>query len=132
MRLHRAIAYHPLWNDPDLPDPDRREMRKMESLVDLRAHSKRLQDCALPDGFRLITVQPKQFWIDQQLVWGFALGWAPVDIQGRRWCEDRWSFVARYDWRIADEVQINWAVAEFARELEVAGVVGEVKRKRAA
>ena len=30
--------------------------------------------CALPDGFRLVTATPKQFWIEKQLTWGFALG----------------------------------------------------------
>lgn len=118
-----------MWNDPESPREPR--VRHLDELVDLRTHSKRLQDCELPGGFRLVTSTPKQAWVDHQLVWVFVLGWAPVDIQGRRWTEDRYLYVARYHQFVPDEMQIGWAIQDFTRELEVAEVIQSSRRHAA-
>jgi hypothetical protein len=103
-----------MWNDlDDLPE-DR--PRNIEEQVTLRRMNKRLEDCTLPEEFRLVTARPKQFWIDHQLVWGFKLAWARVDGQGRRGVEE-FAHVAQYDARIADEVQMRWALDDFSRDL---------------
>lgn len=106
-----------MWNDTDNEWEDR--PRNVEEQVELRRAKKTLADCPLPEEFRLVTVQPKQFWIHNQLVWGFKLAWARVDGQGRRGAEE-YEHVARYEPRIADEVQMRWAVDDFTRELQSA------------
>lgn len=104
----------PMWNEPDnRPDVICREI---EQQVDIRARAKRLVDCALPEGFRLLTPRPKQFWIGQQVVWGFCLAWGQVDRMGNRG-KDEFYHVERYDCRIADEVQMEWAITEFSVDL---------------
>lgn len=105
-----------MWNDPDdLPEI---RCRLIEEQVQQRAKRKKLADCELPECFRLVTLQPRQFWMDKQMTWGFCLGWAPLDRQGVRQSSDLYCSVFRYDWRIADEIQMQWAVEEFTRELE--------------
>lgn len=106
MKLHRRKVDQPMWNDPESP----RE---------------------LPGGFRLVTSTPKQAWVDHQLVWVFVLGWAPVDIQGRRWTEDRYLYVARYHQFVPDEMQMGWAIQDFTRELDVAEVIQSSRRHAA-
>src|ERR1700748_1642611 len=104
----------PMWNDPDnLPDDICREI---EEMVEARHKAKRLVDCSLPEGLRLVTPRPKQFWIHNQLVWGFCLAWGQVDRLGNRGKDEFWH-VERYDWRISDEMQMQWAVTEFMSEL---------------
>lgn len=103
-----------MWNE--VPEEREPRAREIEEQVELRRRSKSLVDCALPEGFRLVTERPKQYWIHNQLVWGFKLAWARVKngIRGN----DEYSFVARYYPTIADEVQMRWALDEFSRELE--------------
>jgi hypothetical protein len=109
---------------PAMIDPN---YRLVEDQVEMRLHSKHLAQCELPEGFRLVTPTPKQAWVDQQLMWVFVLGWAPVDIQGRRWCEDRYQSVFRYHQVIPDEIQMQWAVGQFTRELVEAEVFAKAK-----
>ena len=116
MKFSRHIDHGPTWHDPDnLPEE---RCKLIEEQVDARAKRKTLAECGLPEGFRLVTATPKQFWINKQLTWAFMLGWAPMDRQGVRQSEDLYLSVFRYDWRIADELQMRWAVDEFAGELQ--------------
>jgi len=126
MKLQRKPVIQPMWNEPDNA-PEAR-VRHLDELVDMRAHAKRLEHCELPAGFRLVTPTPKQAWVDHQMVWVFVLGWAPVDLQGNRWCEDKYLSVCRYHQAIPDEIQMGWAIQDFQRELECAEVVKPQKR----
>lgn len=109
----------PLWNDDD-DDPDDRP-RSIEEQVQMRAHSKRLEDCTLPEGFRLVTPRPRQFWMDHQLMWAFCLAWTGLHVEYR--------FVARYHATVCDEHQLRWALEEFTGELLAAGMpVGDSGR----
>ena len=117
---HRAANPLPLpMLDPNYRAPD--------DQVEMRLHTKNLSQCELPDGFRLVTPKPKQAWIDHQVRWVFILGWAPVDIQGRRWCEDRYISIFRYCETVPDEIQMQWAVQQFTRELTEAEVLARPK-----
>lgn len=104
----------PHWTDPDeKPEP---HCRSVEEKLDLRRHAMRLEDMDLPKGFRLVTPQPKQFWVVNQLVWGFCLAWAKVNKHGERE-PDAYFHFARYYPTVADEQQMHWAVEDFRREL---------------
>lgn len=105
-----------MWNDTTNEWDER--PRNVEEQVELRRHRKQLAECELPEGFRLVTPYPKQFWMGTQLLWGFKLAWAKVDGRGRRGA-DQYMHVARYEMGISDEVQMRWAVDDFARELEL-------------
>lgn len=105
-----------MWNDFD-DEPDQR-CREMEELVEQRHKAKRLADCALPEGIRLVTPHPKQFWMGHQMVWGFCLAWGPVDRIGNRG-KDEFYHVERYDQRIPDELQMQWALEAFSTDLGV-------------
>jgi hypothetical protein len=104
-----------MWNDTD--DERDERPRNFEEQVEMRRGKKRLEDCELPEGFRLVTPQPRQFWMINQLVWAFKLTWARVDRNGVRG-QDEYEHVARYEQRISDEVQLRWALDDFSRELE--------------
>lgn len=104
-----------MWNDPDTERDER--PRNVEEQVQMRRARKTLEDCELPEGFRLVTPQPKQFWMSNQLVWGFKLAWAKVDGKGNRGV-DEYYHVARYEPRVSDEVQMRWALEDFGRELQ--------------
>jgi len=109
----------PLWNEPE--GPAELLIRDAEELLadkEMR-HRKTLKDCTLPEGFRLVTPEPRQFWMEGQLRWGFKLAWAHVSAQGRG--PDEWDFVARYEERVPDEFQMQWAIDEFQGELLAAG-----------
>ena len=103
-----------MWND-DTKEWDERP-RNVEEQVDLRRRRKRLVDVELPEGFRLVTREPKQFWMDHQMRWGFMLAW------GRVGKGDEYSHVGRYESMVSDEIQMEWALADFTRELDNAGV----------
>lgn len=90
--------------------------RDIEEQVERRRKAMRLEDMDLPKGFRLVTPQPKQFWVVNQLVWGFQLAWAKVNKHGERMEEERLHF-ARYYTSVADEQQMHWAIEDFRREL---------------
>lgn len=107
-----------MWNEPDARDPDR--PRDADEHLEQRRHRKRLKDCSLPEGFRLVTPEPKQFWLDGQVRYAFQLAWGFVDANGRR-IGDEWNQVFRYEEGIPDDFQIQWAVEDFGRELEAAG-----------
>jgi len=112
----------PLWNDYD-DDPDE-NYRSIDDQVQMRARAKRLEDCELPEGFRLVTPRPRQFWMDHQLMWGFQLAWSGVHVE--------YMFVARYYPTVCDEHQLNWALDEFTGELIAAGMpVGESSKPMA-
>ena len=102
----------PMWNDVD-ESPDE-NYREIEEQVEMRARAKRLVDCELPDGFRLVTPEPKQYWLEHQLRWGFCVAWAGVHVEYR--------YVARYLQTVSDEAQLNWTIDDFRRELEAAGI----------
>ena len=74
------------------------------------------------EHFRLVTPQPRQYWIAQQMRYCFELEFLDYDhLQGYR-------FVARYHDRIPDEAQMRWALEDFRGELIAAGVrVGDIK-----
>lgn len=115
----------PVWNE--LPEEREPRTREIEEQVELRRHSKCLADCALPDGFRLVTLRPRQYWIGNQLVWGFSLAWARLDRKGERG-EDEFWHMARYHQTVADEPQVRWALEDFTQDLMNAGVrLGELK-----
>lgn len=117
----------PMWNEvAEAYEPANREI---EEQVETRRKQKCLADCGLPVGFRLATPHAKQFWIENQLVWGFCLAWAPVDRLGNR-LPDEYFHVSRYDWRISDDVQVCWALSDFIRELVAAGIrLGDLKEQ---
>jgi hypothetical protein len=108
-----------MWND-DTHEWEPRA-RDADEAVDLRRGRKRLTDCTLPEGFRLLTPEPKQYWIEKTLVWGFTVAWGRVDTEGRRGA-DEYFFVARYEQEVADEFLMQWAIEDFSRELRTAGV----------
>lgn len=112
------MSTQPHWTDQDVAPA---HLRGLDEEVQFRRRTKRLADIELPAGFQSLTENPKQFWMNGQLTWGFKLGWAPTDNNGIRWREDCFSYVSRYDWRIADDVQMEWALADFSRELRDAG-----------
>jgi hypothetical protein len=89
----------------------------MEAHVEMRTKAKRLAECELPEGFRLITPTPRQYWIDSQLRWSFELAFG----------EHR--HVARYIQQVADDVQMQWAIQDFTAELLFKGVSLEKIRK---
>jgi len=117
------VKYHrsPNWTDVETGEIEPRS-RLIEEQVELRRHQKQLKDCELPMGFRLLTSEPKQFWMGWQLVWGFKLGWGPSDAQGNLLFGVKHTHTARYEQRIADEPQMRWALEDFTRELEAKGV----------
>jgi hypothetical protein len=90
----------------------------MDEQVEMRCKTKRLADCELPEGFRLVTKTPRQYWIDSQLRWGFELAFG----------EHR--HIARYIQQVADDVQMQWAIADFTAELMFNGVSLNPNRKR--
>jgi hypothetical protein len=111
-RLRREA---PVWNEIDSEWEER--PRGTEELVQFRRRKKRLVDCELPEGFRLVTPEPRQFWLGTQVRWGFCLGWAKRDRFGNAVGEECFH-VARYEPGISDEVQLRWAVDDFTRELD--------------
>lgn len=115
MKFNRHISSGPQWNDPDNMPEERCNL--IDEQIAARARRKTLRECRLPEGFTLLTLEPKQFWIEKQLTWGFSISF-----------KDFW-YVARYDWRIADEIQMTWALDEFRRELDE---VGKIQPRRAA
>lgn len=117
----------PYWNEVDNERDER--PRNVEEQVEMRRRKKHLEDCELPEGFRLVTPRPKQFWIHNQLVWGFKLAWARVDGHGVRG-QDEYDHVARYEQRVSDEVQMRWAIDDFSRELEHREVVTPAPKSR--
>jgi hypothetical protein len=83
--------------------------------------TKRLADCELPGGFRLITRTPRQYWLEQQLRWSFELAFG----------EHR--HVARYLQQVSDEMQMQWAIHDFTAELIFKGVsLGEMRKQHPA
>jgi hypothetical protein len=117
---NKTFAVKPslMWNETDAEWDER--PRNIEEQVELRRTRKRLEDCELPEGFRLVTPKPKQFWMSSQVRWGFCVAWAKVDGQGLRGA-DEYFYVARYEPGVTDEVQMRWALDDFSRELDVAG-----------
>jgi hypothetical protein len=111
-----------MWNDVDsIPDPD---YRKMDDQVEMRCKAKRLCDCELPEGFRLVTRFPKQYWLDHQLRWGFELCYTPKHMQ-----VTTYRHVARYLQQVTDETQMHWALDDFTAELITAGVFRTEKQR---
>jgi hypothetical protein len=106
----------PMWNDVDnARDPD---ARSMDEQVEMRCKTKRLADCELPEGFRLTTPAPRQYWLDHQLRWCFELAFG----------EHR--YVARYIQQASDEMQMKWAIQDFTAELMFKGVSLNPNKKR--
>jgi hypothetical protein len=112
----KSVFKTPMWNDVDnIPDP---KARSMDEQVEMRCKTKRLADCELPEGFRLVTKTPRQYWLDQQLRWSFEIAFGEH------------SFVARYDQQVADDIQMQWAIADFTAELLFKGVSLSQAKKR--
>ena len=106
----------PMWNDVDgAPDPN---LRSMDDQVEMRCKTKRLADCELPEGFRLATRMPKQFWMGHQLIWGFKLTFGVHE------------HTARYHQQVSDDVQMQWAIQDFTAELLFKGVSLRETRKQ--
>jgi hypothetical protein len=105
-----------MWNDVEnVPDPS---ARNMDEQVEMRCKTKRLADCELPEGFRLITRTPRQYCLDSQLRWGFKLAFGEHE------------FTARYLMEVADDVQMQWAIQDFTAELLFKGVALNPNKKR--
>lgn len=99
---------------------DEPEAREVEAQVEMRIRAKRLSDCGLPQGFRLVTPEPRQFWMNSQLIWAFQLEYLG-DSQPRR-------FVMRYHQQVSDETQMRWALEDFTGELVMTGLkLGDLK-----
>lgn len=97
-----------MWNEVDnARDP---AAVTVDEQVEMRCKTKRLADCELPEGFRLITRTPRQYWLEQQLRWSFELSFG----------EHR--HVARYLQQVSDEMQMQWAIADFTADLMFKGV----------
>lgn len=109
----------PMWNDA-LEEREPR-CRDVEEQVEMHRRSKTLVDCTLPDGFRLATPRPTQYWMGSQVVWGFCLVWRRLDSHGNP-CGDEYCYIARYHQSVGDDVQMQWALDEFMRELRAAGL----------
>jgi hypothetical protein len=110
------LPVEPMWNQPE-PEPLMPHAKaSIEERMDVRRKwgMKRLVDCSLPDGFRLVTVRPKQMWIEQQVRWAFMLGFVQ---RGRA----EVLHVARYESNLPDALQMQWALGDFIRNLTVAG-----------
>jgi hypothetical protein len=104
-----------MLNEADnIPDPT---ARTMDEQVEMRCKTKRLADCGLPSGFRLVTPAPRQYWLGQQLRWGFEL----------RFGEHQW--IARYHQQVSDEMQMGWAISDFIADLMFKGVCIKESRK---
>lgn len=112
-RLSHIKAAQPMWNE--MPAEHEPWMRTAEEQVEARRKFKRLPDCELPEGFRLVSPRPKQYWMGNQLVWGFCLAWARVKngVRGA----DEYLHVARYYPTVSDEPQMRWAIEDFTAEL---------------
>lgn len=110
-------ATGPMWNDVDGPR-DENQAREIDEQVEMRCKTKRLVDCELPEGFRLVTPAPRQYWMNQQLRWAFKLEFGEH------------KFVARYHQQVSDEMQMQWAVADFTAELMFKGVSLNLNKKR--
>jgi hypothetical protein len=111
-----TVSTGPMWNDVDnARDPD---ARTMDEQVEMRRKTKRLVDCELPEGFKLITSAPQQYWLDHQLRWGFKLVFGEHE------------HVARYLMQVSDEMQMQWAIQDFTAELLHKGVSLSQTRKR--
>lgn len=109
-------ATGPMWNEfDDRPDP---LAVTVDDQVEMRCKTKRLRDCELPEGFRLRTPAPRQYWLDHQLRWAFELGFG----------EHR--YIARYHQQVGDEMQMEWAIQDFTAELLFKGVSLEQARKK--
>lgn len=108
-----------MWNEADEPTED--HLRKIEEMIDQRRNRKKLADCELPNGFRLVNREPKQIPMEGQLRWAFVLAWAPKG-------KDEYFSVHRYEQAMSDEVQMGWAIEEFSKELQDAGVSIEVPK----
>jgi hypothetical protein len=78
----------------------------------------RLADCELPQGFRLLTRTPRQYWLEQQLRWSFELAFG----------EHR--HVALYLQQVSDEMQMQLAIQDFTAELLFKGVSLSQTRKQ--
>lgn len=123
MRRGRRII-GPSWIDADdIQDP---RCRDIEEQVEMRKSQKRLCDCSLPEGFRLVRPDPRQLRMNNQLRWAFVVAWHD------RLGVARYFYAAAYDHRIPDETQLGWALDDFSRELREAGVTVEPVRKRVA
>lgn len=105
----------PAWCElRDVPDP---RARLLEEQVEMRRHTKHLKDCWLPEGFKLENAEPRPLRMDGQVRLAFVLSWS--DGLGR----SPYYFAARYEQTIPDEPQMQWALEEFAMELEAAGLI---------
>lgn len=104
-------ATGPMWNDVD-GQRDENQAREIDEQVEMRCKSKRLSDCELPEGFRLVTPAPRQYWLNQQLQWAFEL----------RFRDHPYPHIARYHQQVSDEMQMHWAIADFTAYLLFNGV----------
>lgn len=82
-----------------------------EAQAELRIRLKPLWECPLPKGFRLATPQPRQSVVNKQVRWVFVLQYG------------EWSSRHLYEPEVPDEVQMQWAVREFQKELSAADVM---------
>lgn len=114
MHARVALPAEPAWNELEIEERLPHPSAPMEEQVDALRGIKRLSDCELPDGFRLVWAVPRQMWIEQQVRWAIVLGFTQV---GR----DEVLHVSRYEPHIPDGIQMRWAMGDFARDLSVAG-----------
>lgn len=107
-----AMAEH--WAMPEDEQDDRPRRRvEMEEAVDESRRRKTLADCTLPDGFRLVTPQPRQMVIDGLLIWSFLMEFTPWSGADQR----PLYHIARYEMRVPDDCQMRWALSDFTRDL---------------
>lgn len=91
--------------------------------TDAKRASKELSECRVPLGFRLVTPQPTLVVMHGLVVKGFILAWAPEGA-------DEYFHVHRYEQKVPDDLQMDWALQDFRAALKGADIhVGEARRK---
>lgn len=106
-------------------------MRSMEDTVDARRRQMKLADCPLPEGMRLMTAAPKQTVMEGLLVWAFVLACEVVIGTDMGKARRVWLYHTQRYWPgVQEDVQMRWALRQFAVEMERTGVEfsSEVRR----
>lgn len=86
-----------------------------ESRIHIRRRTKLLTECRLPKGFRLMVPRPRQVVMDGQARWAILLAWCPDG-------QDEMVYAHRYEAHIPNDIQMAWALKDFAVELEKEGI----------
>lgn len=110
------------WMDKEGDDRPRRG-QGMEERVDQRRRHKALADCTLPEGFRLLTPIPCQVVTEGLLIYSFVLAYENnFNVGGPIYNRDVFFHVQRYEYSVQDDIQMEWALSDFMRDLREAGI----------